>query len=190
MSGWHAVVPIKSAGQRKTRLLGQLTGSEIEQLTERMLHHVLTVLAQSGSIEHVTLLSPHRPAGWAGEWAADGGGGLNAEIGKVTRTIPTHLLVIHADLPMVQPADIDALVAAAADGAAIAPDRHDLGTNALALAATQFARFAFGPDSLARHRALYPNISVLRRPGFGLDIDVPADLAAAGLRRCGQGGSS
>ena len=91
------------------------------------------------------------------------------------------VMVILPDLPDLTSGDIDDLIDAAdPTGAALAPDRHGLGTNAVALrAGTPFA-FHFGPASLAAHRAATPGgARIINTPGLRLDIDTPEDWALA-----------
>jgi 2-phospho-L-lactate guanylyltransferase (CobY/MobA/RfbA family) len=67
-------------------------------------------------------------------------------------------------------------------GAVIAPDRHERGTNGLALTASASPglEFEFGDNSFGRHRAsirrsgLEP--AVVRRTGFAFDVDDIEDL--------------
>lgn len=95
----------------------------------------------------------------------------------------TRAVVIMADLPLLAGADVDALLDAVdGDVGAIAPDRHGLGTNAVVLTLSPGDRTCFGhPDSFLRHQARRP-AAVVRRPGLGLDLDVPEDLAALQAR--------
>lgn len=179
MNGWTAVVPIKPAADRKTRLRHHLPAPDRLALTEHMLAHVLDVLARAGSVAEVAILSAAPPDGWGGRWFADTGCGLNAELSAVAGAVPRRLLVLHADLPGLAPDDVDALVAATARGVAIAPDRHAVGTNALAAENPAGLVFAFGAESFARHRALMPDHEVVRRAGLGLDLDLPEDLDRA-----------
>ena len=173
---WTAIVPIKPTGLGKTRLAGLLGPDQRARLGERMRDHVLAVLGGIPNLE-VRLLCPSPPADWAGHWIADTGRGLNAEIRSAARTVSSRLLVVHADLPMLQADDIKALLGAAKNGIAIAPDRHGTGTNALALADPRALRFVFGPDSFARHRRQAPDAIVIDRPGLAHDLDTPDDLA-------------
>jgi len=53
---WTAIVPIKPAPARKTRL-GSIGAEERMALTDRMLAHVLGVLQAHADIEEVILLS-------------------------------------------------------------------------------------------------------------------------------------
>ena len=179
MTRWHAVVPVKPVVERKTRLQGCLAPEAIAALTEQMLQHVLAVASATEAIGEVTLLSVDRFGGWAGNWFPDPGGGLNAALAAVARAAPKRLVVLHADLPGLSIADIAALIAAAEQGAAIAPDRHGTGTNALGLRDAIRFDFAFGADSFTRHLAALPGSRIVNRPGLGLDIDVSEDLDLA-----------
>ena len=182
MIGWHAVVPIKPAAARKPRLQGCLSREEIEELTEAMLRHVLDVVGSVGAIDTVMLLASERPAGWSGDWFRDPGLGLNEALNEMGQSHPHRTVVLHADLPALEGADVAALVAAAEGGGAIAPDHRGFGTNAIAVPDARTLQFSFGPDSFARHRAQMPSASIVRRPGLALDIDLPEDVPLA--RRC------
>lgn len=179
MTKWHAVVPIKPVPERKTRLQECLTSRDIEALTERMLRHVLDVAARVEAIGAIAVLAKQRPCGWHGHWIADPGAGLNAALVAAALVVPDRLVIVHADLPALQPDDLTALLAAAESGAALAPDRRGTGTNAIALRDASNFAFAFGSDSFARHCAVLPGCGVVRRAGLGLDIDLPDDLALA-----------
>jgi 2-phospho-L-lactate/phosphoenolpyruvate guanylyltransferase len=174
---WTAIVPIKPPGMGKTRLAGCLAAGQRARLIERMLDHVLAALADVPLLE-VRLLCPSPPAGWAGHWTADEGRGLNAELEAAARAVPSRLLVIHADLPMLKPREVADLLQAAAGGIAIAPDRHRMGTNAIAVADPSALRFAFGPGSFVAHRRAARGAIIVDRPGLAHDLDTPEDLAA------------
>jgi 2-phospho-L-lactate guanylyltransferase len=107
---------------------------------------------------------------------------LNTGLDEVALTIPERLLVIHGDLPLLSAPDISALLdAAESSGAAIAPDRHGQGTNALALWMRPPAyTFAYGPNSFALHQQrLGDTLAVVQRKGLACDVDTPNDLAHA-----------
>lgn len=181
MTNWTAVVPFKPAGERKTRLADQLSAGERGTLSERMFAHVIAVLEDHPKIGSVALLSEQPPENWGGIWVADEGNGLNAGLETARAQLgEVALLVLHADLPLLQTGDLDALIAAAeAHGAAIAPDRHGSGTNALALAPGHQVAFRFGVGSFRLHREQMPGGAVVERPGFAVDLDTPDDLAEA-----------
>ena len=203
----HALVPLKDLVQAKTRLAGLLAPSERRALAQAMLEDVLVLLAGHPEIEGITLVSDDPSAHLlAGQYGARhwperelGCRGLNEVVGLASARLQAEgaaaLLVLHADLPLLGTADVAAVLATQReiDGLAIGCDRHGAGTNVLAYAADRVPRFCFGPDSCAGHfaaaRADGIPAAVLRRPGIGLDIDEPQDLAflLAQLDRAGRG---
>jgi 2-phospho-L-lactate/phosphoenolpyruvate guanylyltransferase len=180
VSGWHAVVPIKPPGARKTRLRGCLDAQAIRALTEHMLHHVLETLTRCPDIDRVTLLAEVPRERWTGQWFSDPGTGLNAALTALTQEMPDQVIVVHADLPGVQRDDITAMIAAAqAHGFALAPDRHGTGTNALALCDGRDFPFQFGDASRLRHRAMRSSSCEVHYAGLAMDVDLPEDLRLA-----------
>lgn len=179
---WTTIVPVRPFAQGKTRLAGALAAEKRAQLSEYLLAHVTRVLTSVPAVSEVIVLSQLRPHRWHGCWLEDTGCGLNAELQRVAAGVVSPIVVIHADLPLVSTADIEALIAAAdVDVAiAIAPDRHDTGTNALALPKERNFSFSFGPGSFSKHVAAgRGRAKIVRRLGLALDIDTPDDLAAA-----------
>jgi len=178
---WTAIVPVRPFAQGKTRLACALTAEERGRLVEHLFVHTTNILRATPAIMDVVVLSESPPNGWEGSWLADKGRGLNPELRAAVADIgKPALLVIHADLPLLSALDIQAVLAAAEPGCAIAPDRHGLGTNALALAQAADFPFTFGPDSFSKHvAAAHGRVQIVRRVGLALDIDTPDDLAAA-----------
>lgn len=172
---WTAIVPIKEPGRRKTRLVPMKDDVRLG-LTERMLAHVLAVLNDHPRVAHVFLLAKTSREGL--NWIPDRGRGLNAELQAALAAMPQDdLLIIHADLPLLDGEDISAMLdTAERNSAAIAPDRHGRGTNALALKAGLAFSFQFGPDSRHRHESSLPRDVVVERSGLASDIDTPEDI--------------
>ena len=176
MSLWTAIVPLKTAGRRKTRLAAALSPLERDRLTQVLFDRLIGVLEACPAICRISILSEARLGRADLGWLPDRGRGLNAELQAVEIAGPR--LIIHADLPLVTPDDVEALVAAARGGGAIAPDRHGTGVNALALDTGVSIDFRFGPGSFARHRE-QAALTIVARPGLALDIDTPDDLTQA-----------
>ena len=185
MTRWTALMALKQGQQTKSRLAGVLDQAERQSLAESLSHQVLTALHAVEPIEEIRVLAPARvilPVALPkATWLRDEGGGLNAELERACAVCERQaLLIVHADLPFLQEDDVLHLLAAAAlTGVAIAADRHESGTNAIAMAVPAPRRFAFGAGSLARHRAIWPEAAIVRRPGLGFDLDTPQDLAEA-----------
>lgn len=106
----------------------------------------------------------------------DEGRGLNAELSAwrdAQGNAP--VLIIHADLPLLTEDDVQALLRAADQGAALATDRAGQGTNALAIADGRPLALRFGVNSRSRHCAQYPDMPALQREGLIADLDTPDD---------------
>ena len=183
MTCW-AIIPVRVTPDSKSRLAAALDAPARAALVEAMLARVIAAARAARNVAEVCTIGTTFDGALA---LADPGGGLNlaasAALSQAAQGGATRVIVIHADLPLVTPRDLELLAAAPAGDLAVAPDRHGTGTNALSLPlphAAHFA-FAFGPDSFARHLAeaqrLGLAIEELRSPGLARDIDDPADLA-------------
>jgi 2-phospho-L-lactate/phosphoenolpyruvate guanylyltransferase len=187
-----AIIPIKGPDEAKRRLAGALDDAARRRLVARMLAQVTASVAAARGIDRRLVVAP------AGIELAEGfvlhldpGGGLNAAVSHALAAAAqggaTRAVVIAADLPQLTARDVELLAAAPPATIAIAPDRHETGTNALSLplpAACDFP-FAYGPDSFARHNAAAERlglaIEIVESPGLMRDIDVPADLTDAAV---------
>ena len=196
-----AVVPVQALGEAKSRLAAVLAPDERAALTLRLLRGVLDALAVPGVAARL-VVSPD-PAVLAAARAAGAvplaqrnamRDGLNGALEEARAWAEARdaeaLLVVLGDLPLLAPEDVDAMLALAGTAAMVlAPDRHERGTNALLLRPPGAIPFAFGPDSLARHRAAAAARGVpahfYRSPGTALDLDTPDDLAAVAGRLAG-----
>ncbi|WP_336971796.1 2-phospho-L-lactate guanylyltransferase [Sphingobium aromaticiconvertens] len=176
---WTAVAPLKLGPDRKSRLSPHMSLIERIALGNHMAAHVLAQLHRVQTIEKILILAPENVAVSGEHWVRDEGRGLNAELEALLPRLEYPMLVIHADLPFLESADIEHLLARAEEaGSALAPDLHGRGTNAIALAKyqPQFA-FAFGPESFARHRrVLGRDVAIVNRVSLSRDLDTKADL--------------
>ena len=190
-------VPAKALGRGKSRLAKILGARERRALNAFFLRRTLAA-ARRAAAGRVTAVSDGADAlalarGLGAAALAAPGGGLNRALAAALRAARARgasaLLVLHADLPFLSPADIRALLAAGArpGAAAIARDRAGRGTNALLVPTARAFRFRFGPGSAAAHarearrRGLRPVF--VDRPGLAFDVDSPADYTAFAARR-------
>ena len=185
MSCW-SITAVKSLLSCKTRLAHCLPQRRRVELVSDMLGHVLSVLSRTPGVDRVAVVSPERlalPVPFVA--LADPGAGLNEALTaaalEARQRGAERLVLVHADLPLLEPEEVAALIEASrSSGLAIAPDRHGRGTNALCLSWPPPIRFEFGPGSFSRHlaqaaaRGLSP--SVVRLPGLAFDLDEPDDL--------------
>ena len=190
----QALVPLKDLVEAKSRLAGLLRPAERRALAQAMAEDVLTVLQVHPGVSRITLVSDDPGADLlAGKYGARcwperslGCRGLNAVIRcaseQLLAGVDSPLLVLHADLPLLAGADIDAALDArrASGGLVIGCDREGTGTNLLLFDGGSMPAFCFGQDSCARHRdsarAAGLPVQVLRRPGIELDVDEALDL--------------
>jgi 2-phospho-L-lactate guanylyltransferase len=179
LSDWVALVPWKQGQDSKSRLSAHLDPAQRAALSRNMAEHVIARLAQVDAIGNIYLVAPQAMPTWLVHWIPDEGRGLNQELTLARmRHDGRPVIILHADLPGLEVADVEALIAGAVPlGAAIAPDRHGRGTNGLALADGRPFDFAFGPDSFALHLAQRPDARIVERPGLSFDLDTPDDLA-------------
>lgn len=178
---WTAVIPLKAEPLRKSRLAPAVDAERRVALSHALYRHVVDCVSRAGLFEDGIVLSPSPPLADAPvRWWDDEGRPINAALARVREAIPGHLVVINADLPLLEPADLVALAEAAAHGGcAVAADRHGSGTNAIALLPGIPFTFSFGPDSLHAHlHSAGGDGQCVQRPGLAHDIDTLADIDA------------
>ena len=95
------------------------------------------------------------------------------------------VLIVHSDMPLLQAADLEALLLCGADAGndvVLGPDLRNDGTNAMLFSAFQRPPMLYGRNSFSRYkddvRRRGLNYAVVRRPGIGQDVDTAADLLA------------
>lgn len=195
------IVPLKPFAQAKQRLSARLNGAQRAAIGEAMARDVLAALAAMQGVTKTWLLSdePSAPAlakAYGAQCISEtalGTSGLNNSLQVLTRQLAgapaqrngdEHMLVIHADLPLLHEQDLQALQASyfgqAHNTLVLAADRHGTGTNAMAFPAHSIPEFRFGPDSFAQHLRQSATLGlepvVIERQGLAVDLDLPEDL--------------
>lgn len=194
-----ALVPINALSQAKSRLREALGDSERRALVCWMAVRVLRAVRESGVVESVAVISPDAAVlrlaevhGTVGLRQAHGGLNDGLELGRrwAEQRGFDAILALLADLPLLTAQDVRALIASGTTGAVsdapgsvvLAPDRAYSGTNGLLLRPATGFPFAFGVESLARHRALAEALGVVptvfESAGTRFDVDTVADLRA------------
>ena len=191
-----AILPVKRFDRAKSRLGASVADPLRGQLARAMVADVLRALAQhrvdrAHDRRHVRAEPARRPrASTARCSCADGderGQSAAVTLG-VRRALADgieRVLCIPGDCPALDPAELDALLAAHAAGAddatqvVIVPDRHGTGTNGLLLTPPDAIAPSFGPDSCERHRAL------ALAAGVSCRVERPALAAARHRHRRG-----
>jgi len=191
MTLW-AIVPVKPLRRGKSRLAATLTEDERALLNESLLQHTLMTLSNLKDVEQVLVVSRDpRALTIARELGArtvqeDGQPQLNTALTRATVVAKMYttssVLVLPADLPLLTPEDVSALIERATQPpvVVIAPDRHGKGTNALLMSPAGLIQYDFGEDSFERHcaraREAGARLEIVELPSLGLDLDVPEDL--------------
>lgn len=182
-------VPVKRFFVAKRRLAGALSPVTRSQLGRELAAHTLSVVSMTGA-EPLVLAADGEVAAWAdglGHRAlVDAGSGLDEAAEAAARTAVDagrSWLILHADLPLLQPADVEEVLDHLAAGREVIAPSNDGGTSALG--AGRIVRFAYGPASFHRHLARLADPVVVVRPGLALDLDDISDLRAARAHRQG-----
>jgi 2-phospho-L-lactate guanylyltransferase len=187
-------MPIKNITDAKQRLAGCLRPEERQALFLAMIEDVLEALAASEALTGVLVVTRDPDAErLAVRYGArvlieERNAGHTAASSFGARTLAAEgvpgMLQTPGDLPLLRPADIDALVQAhgKAPAVTIAPSRDKLGSNGVACSPPDLLPLRFGDDSffphLERARALGVEPAIIERQGFALDVDTPDDLRA------------
>ena len=187
----HVLVPLKRLDRAKSRLAAALSPGERATLMKVLLDGVVEAVRSAG-VHRITVVTSERLVDDRVETWCDRGLPWNAALEAAMREVVSAEIatVIAADLPFVEPDDVDALVAATPEvGVAIARAR-DGGTNAVSLRPPGALRTCFGAAaSSARHAeaaaASHLDHVVLDRRGLAFDVDTPEDLAS--MRRAWNG---
>ena len=186
-----AILPVKSFGAAKQRLASALGAGSRQALAQAMFSDVLASLRRVPGLASIVVVTADpvadetargervevlRDDRQTGQSAAALIGVGHALVGGFERA-----LLVPGDTPMLDPAEVVALLVADAP-VAIVPDRHGTGTNALLLSPPDAIEPSFGPDSLSRHvaaaEAAGVRHAVLELPTLMLDVDTGDDLAA------------
>ena len=193
-SGLWVVMPVKDLPDAKQRLAGILCAKERQALFRAILQDVLGALAASTGLAGILLVTRDPEARHlARRFGArvlleEANRGHTAASSLGARTLAQEgvagMLQLPADIPLVTPEDIAALLRAHGEAPAVtlSPSRDERGTNALVCSPPDVLPLHFGDDSffahLRRAQALGIEPEIVRRPGLALDVDTPDDLAA------------
>ena len=186
-----AVLPIKNFTEAKQRLETVLSPGPRRALAEAMFSDVLTALRRAKTVDDILVVTRDHGAQQIGGGHGalvldDEEPGQSAAALLGVRYALEHeyerVLLVPGDCPMLDPRELDALIAHPHEtpSALIVPDRHGTGTNALLLTPPHALVPAFGPGSCEQHIA---NAELVGTPhelvsfaSLELDIDTPDDL--------------
>jgi len=185
------ILPVKPLARAKSRLARALKAPTRAALVRSIFSRTLDVIAQVDRIDGVivvsrdlTILELARQRNAITLMESDSG--LNPAITQAAHWAQAHraraVIVIPVDLPLITPADLEALIDRAVEKRCIviAPDRHEDGTNLLLVRPPDAIHFAYGASSFNAHRARASerglSVHEYRSPTAAFDIDVPDDL--------------
>jgi 2-phospho-L-lactate guanylyltransferase len=193
-SGLWVVMPVKDLANAKQRLAGVLSPAERHALFRAMLEDVLSALAATRGLAGILMVTRDPEAQTlAARYGArvlveETNRGHTAASSLGARTLAGEgaegMLQLPADLPLVSPPDIEALLPAhdLAPAVTLAPSRDRRGSNAVACSPPDLLPLRFGENSFFPHVQRARNLGIepriVERSGLALDIDTPADLAA------------
>jgi len=185
------IVPIKPFTEGKSRLAPTLSNPDRSRLSRQLFHHVMAqaiatpiltgilVVSRDATVID-TLCSPKI------ELVVETGHDLNQAINQGRQVAVARgadaILILPADLPHLQSADIALLYAQsqASAGVVIVPS-NDNGTNALLLRPPHAIDFAFGVNSFTQHCHAAQRAGIAchihHAPHLAFDVDLPADVA-------------
>ena len=173
----HVLVPLKALDRAKSRLADALSADERAELMRSLLERVVGVVREAG-VDRITVVTAEPIEGYD-IWLDRGLAWNDALAAAAVEVVTTPIVaVISADLPLVQPDEVEELLEATpAQGIAIAR-ALDGGTNAVSMRPPGLVRTHFGePQSAAVHAGLGVEHVVVDLPGLAFDVDTPEDLA-------------
>jgi 2-phospho-L-lactate/phosphoenolpyruvate guanylyltransferase len=200
-----AIVPAKAFDQAKQRLSPEVKSGNRRALIESMFSDAMVALRRAQSIDQVIVVTSDRTAariaGGNGASVIDDTADSHSEaaelgIAQALELGATRALLVPGDCPMLDPAELDALIAqpVVAPSVIIVPDRHGEGTNALLLTPPNAMTPSFGEGSRQRHidlaTAQGATPEVYEVPTLALDIDTPQDLEELIARFAGSRGGA
>ena len=181
-----AVVPVKRLADAKSRLSSHLSADERAALALELARGVIVSLRASGRIGRMAVVTPEpHLAELLGVESIPDAADLNSSLSRGVewaRQASAHaLLILPADLPLISPEDVQAVV----DASGISPGiticaTRDGGTGALLLRPPDAVPPSFGKDSFERHLELARErgmaARVIDRNGLRSDLDTVEDL--------------
>ena len=185
------LVPVKNSSTAKQRLASVLDQPARTELAQAMLHDVLSVLDAWSSCPAVAIVTGDV---YAVELAREyhfevipdlENPGETEAIEMATRVCVERgvesTLVIPADIPLIQPWELDEIMKhAPREGSLLVPAGDGRGTNAAFRRPANLFPLRFGNDSFKPHLAAAQSTGtsciVLNLPGIAVDVDNPADL--------------
>lgn len=182
-----AIVPVKKLSRSKLRLTKSLNPNERQDLTIKMLRHVLKIVTKSinevlviGSDEEIKRISTEYEVTFEKDKTSTLNGAIDQAIRKCIKNKHDAILLVAGDLPLLSNQDLKQLINSIDDESVVICPSKDCGTNTLFLRPPRAIPVHFGVNSLKKHlkEAVNRNrkFRLFWSPGFTFDVDVPEDL--------------
>ncbi len=187
-----AIVPLKTFSEAKQRLAAVLSEAERRELMLAMARDVLTTLSHCKNLTGILIASRTTEAdalaqAFATErFSESPDANLPQTLTQASEYLSRNrnargVMIIPADVPMIDAAEIDEILADH-DQVTLIPDGENLGTNGLLASPADAIEFIFDGRSFQPHldAALAAEIrpAIVTSPNFALDIDTADDLRA------------
>ena len=185
------VIPLKNTTASKQRLASVLSQEARGELALAMFEDVLTAVSRAGGVRGILVVTNDvAGAEIAARFRAvvsttAAGDGHTAAVAAAASELHARgdaMLTVPGDIPLIQPADVAEIIAAAAaaSGFTIVPAGDRRGSNAILCSPAGSVPLQFGNDSFlphlsaARSRGIEP--AIVYSENIGKDIDEPADI--------------
>src|SRR6266700_2478861 len=190
------LVPVKNLENAKQRLASLLDQDTRTELAQAMLHDVLDALSACCSYSEISLVTSDPfvldlAQAFSFQVIPDPTNRSETDaIEMATQLCESRgvesTLVIPADIPLIQPSEVTAILQAAPEkGSVLVPAADRRGTNAVLRRPAALFPLRFGNDSFKPHlaaaKATGKPCVVLSPPGIGLDIDTTEDVRQLAL---------
>lgn len=189
----QVLIPVKDLHSSKSRLAHALPDYARQSLMAALLTDLLGLLAACRSVAGIAVITRCPQASRLAEQHGARvlsldedrclNSGVAAAVREVTASGIRQAMILHGDLPLVSPQDIDAVIHShRQSGAAVSlvPDNRQHGTNAMLLALPAAIGFHYGRNSYSRHLdACYHNgvpVHCLTSERIGTDLDIWQDF--------------
>lgn len=185
-------VLMKAPAESKSRLQPVLDPALREGLALLMFRNTLDRLSGWGIADHLAVVTPsERIMGLARELGAEAvleaeGDGINGAAGRAAEWArglgAEALLVLHADIPVLERAEVEQMLSAGRTHAVVIAESTDGGSNGVLLSPPDAIPFRFGRGSAGLHAVAAQGAGRgclrLNLPGLSRDLDTPDDLHA------------
>lgn len=190
--GIWAVLPLKGLRDAKNRLSNILSPQERAGLVTAMAQDMLSALIATPKLAGIMVISDsagikdlvqNYPVELIPEGEAKGLNGAISHAAKILcdRNIDA-MMVIHGDIPLVRPQDIDAILETIlpAPSVTITPCKHMDGTNVMVCCPPDVITFEYGKQSYSKHLKCAANRGIepteVSNEHLAIDIDTEGDL--------------